>query len=44
MGVVGTILIVTDNFIIGESMNLHNIPSWIGNGCLIGAAIWASRD
>lgn len=44
MGITGAILIISDNFIIGESMNLHNVPSWLGNGFLIGAAIWAGRD
>jgi len=44
MGVSGALLIITDNFILGETMNLHNVPSWIGNGLLIGGAIWAGRD
>lgn len=44
MGVTGAILIILDNFILGEKYNMHNIPSWAGNGCLIGAAIWAGRD
>lgn len=44
LGLSGAILIVLDNFVIGEKLNLHNIPSWIGNGFLIGATIWAGRD
>jgi len=44
MSVVGAVLIVTDNFILGDSLNMHNIPSWIGNGLLIGAALWSGRD
>jgi hypothetical protein len=44
MGVVGSCLIVLDNFIVGESLNLHSVPSWAGNGLLIGGTIWASRD
>ena len=42
--VVGAVLIVTDNFILGDRLKLHNIPSWIGNGLLIGAALWSGRD
>lgn len=44
LGLTGAVLIVFDNFIFGDSLNLHNIPSWIGNGLLIVAAIWAGRD
>jgi hypothetical protein len=44
LGLFGAILIVLDNFILGQSLNLQNIPSWIGNACLIGATIWAGRD
>ena len=44
MGVFGSTLIILDNFVLGDKLKLHNIPSWIGNGCLIGSAIWAARD
>lgn len=44
MSVVGAVLIVVDNFILGDTLKLHNIPSWIGNGLLIGAALWSGRD
>jgi len=44
LGLFGTIMIVLDNFVLGESLNLQNIPSWAGNGCLIGASILAARD
>lgn len=41
---VGAALIVFDNFLYGEQLNLHNIPSWIGNALLIIGVIWSSRD
>jgi len=44
LGVGGSLLIVLDNFILGERLNLSNIPSWVGNGMLIGATIWAGRE
>ena len=44
LGLVGSTLIICDNFIFGDKYNLHNIPSWIGNAMLIIAAIWSSRD
>jgi hypothetical protein len=45
LGLGGSLLIVLDNFILGERLkNLMNIPSWVGNGCLIGATIWAVRE
>jgi len=44
VGLTGVVLIVFDNFLFGDALNLHNIPSWIGNGALIVAAIWAGRD
>jgi len=44
LGVLGATLIIFDNFLYGESLNLHNIPSWAGNVFLIVAAIWAGRD
>lgn len=44
LGLAGACLIVLDNFVLGESLNLMNIPSWLGNGFLIGATIWAGRD
>ena len=44
LGFVGALLIAVDNFILGEKLNLMNIPSWIGNISLIGATIWAGRD
>lgn len=37
-------LITLDNFVIGESLNLQNIPSWAGNVFLIVGAIWAGKD
>lgn len=44
LGLFGAILIVLDNFILGERLNLMNIPSWVGNACLIGATIWSGRE
>lgn len=44
MSVVGASLIVLDNFILGEKLHMHNIPSWVGNAMLIGAALWSGRD
>ena len=44
LGLLGAILIILDNFILGEKLNLQNIPSWVGNAFLIGATIWAGRD
>jgi uncharacterized membrane protein len=44
MGLTGAILIVLDNFILGERFNLMNIPSWVGNALLIIGTIWAGRD
>lgn len=44
LGLCGAILIVLDNFILGERLNLSNIPSWVGNAFLIIATIWSSRD
>jgi hypothetical protein len=42
--VLGACLIVLDNFIFGDVWHLHNIPSWVGNAFLIGAALWSGRD
>jgi hypothetical protein len=42
--VTGASLIVLDNFIFGEAVVTYNIPSWIGNIMLIGAALWSGRD
>ena len=44
LGFVGSILIVFDNFLFGEKLNMHNIPSWIGNISLVIASIWAAKD
>jgi hypothetical protein len=44
LGLSGAILIVLDNFILGERLNLMNIPSWVGNAFLIIGTIWAGRD
>jgi hypothetical protein len=44
MSVVGATLIVLDNFIVGDKLKMHNVPSWIGNIMLIGAALWSGRD
>lgn len=44
LGLSGAILIIMDNFILGESLNLQNIPSWMGNAFLIIGTIWAGRD
>ncbi len=44
LGLFGAFLIVLDNFILGERLNLMNIPSWVGNAALIGGTIWAGRD
>jgi len=41
---VGAFLIVFDNFIYGEKLQMHNIPSWIGNAMLIIGVIWSARD
>lgn len=43
-GLAGAILIALDNFVLGERLNLMNVPSWIGNILLIGGTIWAGRD
>lgn len=42
--VVGAILIILDNFVIGDKLQLHNIPSWTGNIMLIVGVIWSSKD
>jgi hypothetical protein len=44
LSVLGAALIVFDNFLFGEQLQLHNIPSWIGNALLIIGVIWSSRD
>jgi drug/metabolite transporter (DMT)-like permease len=44
LGLVGAVLIVLDNFILGERLNLYNAFSWAGNAFLIIGTIWASRD
>lgn len=44
LGLVGSCMIVFDNFLFGDMLNLHNIPSWIGNGSLIFATLWAAKD
>jgi uncharacterized membrane protein YqgA involved in biofilm formation len=44
LSLTGGMLIVFDNFLFGEALNLHSIPSYVGNGMLIAGAIWASRD
>lgn len=44
MGLSGAILIIMDNFVLGERLNLSNIPSWVGNAFLIIGTIWAGRD
>lgn len=44
MSVVGATLIVLDNFVVGDKLKMHNVPSWIGNIMLIGAALWSGRD
>ena len=44
MAVVGAVLIIFDNFLFGQQLQLHNIPSWIGNGLLIVGVIWSARD
>jgi hypothetical protein len=43
-GLAGAILIALDNFVLGERLNLMNIPSWAGNILLIGGTIAAGRD
>lgn len=44
MVTVGAVLIILDNFVMGDIWNLHNVPSWTGNVLLIGGVIWSSRD
>ena len=44
LGLVGALMIVFDNFLFGELLQLGNIPSWIGNGALVVASIWAAKD
>ena len=44
MAVVGAVLIIFDNFLFGQQLQLHNIPSWIGNGLLIVGVIWSAKD
>ena len=44
LGLTGALLIVFDNFLFGEKLGLHNIPSYIGNVGLIVASVWAAKD
>ena len=44
LGLSGAVLIVLDNFVLGERLNLMNVPSWVGNAFLIIGTIWAGRD
>ena len=44
LGLAGCVLIVLDNFVISNYVNIYNVLSWTGNGMLIAAAIWASRE
>lgn len=44
MTLVGAVLIILDNFVIGDTYQLHNVPSWIGNILLIAGVIWSSKD
>ena len=44
LALVGACLIVFDNFLYGEQLQLHNIPSWIGNVLLIVGVIWSTSD
>jgi hypothetical protein len=44
ISLLGASLIVLDNFLFGEQLQMHNIPSWIGNALLIIGVIWSSRD
>ena len=44
LGLVGSVMIVLDNFLLGDKLNMHNIPSWIGNGSLVVATLWAAKD
>jgi len=44
MSVIGAVLIVVDNFMLGDTLKWHNIPSCTGNLLLIGAALWSGRD
>ena len=44
LALVGAVLIVFDNFLFGQELQLHNIPSWIGNIMLIIGVIRSSRD
>jgi len=43
-GLLGSVLIILDNFLFGEKLGLHSIPSYIGNVMLIVASIWAAKD
>ena len=44
LAVVGATLIVLDNFLFGEQLQMHNIPSWIGNAMLIIGVLWSAKD
>lgn len=44
MGLIGSCMIVLNNFVFGEQLNLHNIPSYVGNVSLIVASLWAAKD
>jgi hypothetical protein len=44
MGLIGSVMIVLDNFLFGEQLQMHNIPSYIGNVLLIVASVWAAKD
>ena len=44
LGLLGACMIVFDNFLFGEQLGLGNVPSWIGNGALVVASVWAAKD
>lgn len=44
MSLMGAALIIGDNFVLGEKIKMHHIPSWIGNGLLIASSLWSGRD
>ena len=44
MGLVGAVLIALDNFILGDKLQMHSIPSYVGNVLLIVGSIWNAKE
>ena len=43
LGLAGAILIILDNFLLGNYVKLHNIPSYAGNLALVISSVWAAK-